>query len=190
MTSINAGCGYNKLTGYINIDKFRNCSPDLVADLEDVWPFDDNSVDEIVFCHSLEHMGETTEKFLFVVKELYRVSKNGTMIRIIVPYPRHNHFLNDPTHVRPITEEILDLFSKKKCLDWISKHHPNTPLALYHNVDFEIESVKYAKDPNVKQFLEINKIDTDDYFEILSYIGNNFIIETTINWRVVKEESK
>ena len=37
------------------------------------------------------------------MKELYRISCDQANIHISVPHPRHDDFLADPTHVRPIT---------------------------------------------------------------------------------------
>jgi hypothetical protein len=38
---LNLGCWQNKLAGFVNVDKFAQCQPDNVADLEVTpWPFD------------------------------------------------------------------------------------------------------------------------------------------------------
>ena len=40
------------------------------------------------------------------------------MIKIIVPHPRHDDFISDPTHVRPITILGLQLFDKDLNIKW------------------------------------------------------------------------
>lgn len=30
----NFGCGFNKFDGFVNIDKFEHCEPDLLMDIE------------------------------------------------------------------------------------------------------------------------------------------------------------
>jgi predicted SAM-dependent methyltransferase len=36
---LNMGCGHNHLNGYINVDMFQECQPDLVCNLEVLpWP--------------------------------------------------------------------------------------------------------------------------------------------------------
>ena len=112
---LNMGCGQNKIDGYLNIDKHIECKPDLQFDLEKFpWPFKNSEVNEVLFNHSLEHIGADTDVFLNIMKELYRVCNADAKIQINVPHPRHDNFINDPTHVRIITPETFALFSKKK----------------------------------------------------------------------------
>ena len=135
---LNLGCGNRKMPGYVNVDKFGE--PDLRHDLESFpWPWANNSVSEVVLIHVLEHLGAHAEVFIGVIQEIYRVCIPGAMVRIEVPHPRHDNFLHDPTHVRVVTGPTMEMFSKRICRDWIAKGYGNTPLALYHDVDFEIE---------------------------------------------------
>ena len=61
---VNIGCGFNKLDGYLNVDHFPECTPDILWDLENTpWPFDDGTVDELVAHHVLEHLGQDTTVF-------------------------------------------------------------------------------------------------------------------------------
>ena len=139
---LNLGCGYDRRAGYLNVDKRGACEPDLVLDLEALpWPWPADSVDEILLKHTLEHLGGDPETYLGIVRELWRVSRNGATITIVVPHPRHDHFLNDPTHVRPVTPEGLMMFSKAKNREWVEKGIPNTPLGLHLDIDLEIVSV-------------------------------------------------
>jgi SAM-dependent methyltransferase len=168
---LNLGCGENKLGGYCNVDKYGE--PDLRLDLETFpWPWADDSVDEIVMSHSLEHMGQRPETFVAIVKELYRVARNGAKIILRVPHPRHDNFLNDPTHVRAITPELFALFSKKKNLEWKKQGCANSPLALYHGVDFDIVSVKYALDEPYLGDLKKGKIKVADVERAIRAVNN------------------
>jgi hypothetical protein len=38
-----------------------------------------------------------------------------------VPHHRHDHFLDDPTHVRAVTVGGLDMLSQASCKDWIAR---------------------------------------------------------------------
>jgi hypothetical protein len=110
---LNLGSGNHPLHGYVNDDRFG--TPDVLHDLETFpWPWETSSVDEIVLNHVLEHLGETTEKFFGVMKELYRVAAPAATIHVVVPQPNHDDFQADPTHVRRITPRGLELFSRKK----------------------------------------------------------------------------
>src|SRR5689334_5980472 len=81
---LNLGSGQNPRQGFVNVDKFG--SPDVRHDLEKFpWPWPDNSACEIVMNHVLEHLGQQTDVFLAIVKELYRVCMNGAILRVNVP---------------------------------------------------------------------------------------------------------
>src|SRR4051812_34057053 len=103
---LNLGCGNTKLDGFVNCDMQASCNPDRIVDLEVLpWPFADNCADEVVLSHVLEHLGESAKVYLAVIKELYRICAPDAVVRIAVPHPRHDDFLTDPTHVRPVLPE-------------------------------------------------------------------------------------
>lgn len=134
---LNLGCGTNKLAGFVNVDKLGE--PDLRQDLEAFpWPWPDGSIAEVVLNHVLEHLGREADIFIGIMKELHRVCAGGAQVRIAVPHPRHDDFIGDPTHVRIVTPQVLSLFSRKNCERWAAEGAANSPLAIYHGVDFEI----------------------------------------------------
>jgi len=136
---LNLGCGHNQLPGWVNVDMFAECAPDVVCDLEQLpWPWADDSVEGVLFNHCLEHLGQKTATFLGLIQELYRVCRDGAEIAINVPHPRHNDFLSDPTHVRVITPDLLALFDREECDEWQRLGAANSPLAHYLHVDFAI----------------------------------------------------
>ena len=86
---LNLGCGHDKRDGFVNVDKQKECGPDLVVDLEQLpWPWETSSVDEIVLKHALEHLGRDPDTYLAIVKEIWRVCKPDAMITIVVPHAR------------------------------------------------------------------------------------------------------
>ena len=133
---LNLGCGYDYREGYVNVDKYSE-KADQRIDLESLpWPWEDNSVEEVLLIHTLEHLGQQTALFLGIVQELYRVCANDALIHIDVPHPLHADYLGDPTHCRPITSEVLFLLNREYAEHLISIKAPGTPLAKYINVDF------------------------------------------------------
>jgi hypothetical protein len=181
---LNLGCGQRKLAGHVNVDKHG--SPDLRHDLEVFpWPWPDGSIEEVLLIHVLEHLGQTPEAFIGIVKELYRVCKPGALVKIAVPHPRHDNFLGDPTHVRPISADVLSLFSKRLNLEWQNSGLPNTPLALYHGVDFEIVENVYVLEPKYRAALAAGELD-QDALNTLASERNNVVQEIHVTLRAVK----
>jgi len=181
---LNLGSGQNPRPGFVNVDKFGE--PDLRCDLEAFpWPWPDNSVSEIVMNHVFEHLGASAEVFMGIMKELYRVCEPGARIQIAVPHPRHDHFINDPTHVRPITPEVLSLFSKRLNLRWKEMGAASSPLALYHGVDFEVVSQEYFLDEPYSSDLQQGRL-TQEELKALLRKHNNVASEISITLQVVK----
>ena len=177
---LNMGCGNNKLAGYVNVDQSEVCGPDFVWNLESLpWPWDDDSVDAVMFNHSLEHLGEDSRTFLGIMKELYRVCKDGAEISINVPHPRHDNFIGDPTHVRIITPQLLTLFDRNANDEWKKMGAANTPLAYYLDVDFKIKS--YFAVLNEPYATQYGKGELTD--EVVNAMGrelNNIFVEYRI----------
>lgn len=181
---LNLGCGEKRIPGFINVDKFG--TPDINHDLESFpWPWESNSVSEIVLIHVLEHLGKETEVYFGIFKEMYRVCKNEAKIRIVVPHYRHSFFYDDPTHVRVVTPLGLKLFSKKQNKIWIENGAANSPLGLYLDIDFELKQtvIKPSQDwfrLHPEQNVDINLLQQE------SSIYNNLIEQYDMKLEVIK----
>jgi len=183
---INMGCGQNKLDGYLNVDKFAECSPDLQIDLEIFpWPIENDTAEVILFNHCLEHLGQNSDIFLGVMREIYRISKHDAKIHVNVPHPRHDHFLGDPTHVRIINPMVLSLFSKKANIHWRNINAANSPLALYLNIDFEIIECLQVLDPFYQEKFDKKEISVEQLDRIVLE-KNNVIQEYRIVLKAIK----
>lgn len=182
---LNLGCGQQHLPGYVNVDKYGE--PDLRWDLETFpWPWETNSVSQVLLNHVLEHLGQQTDVYFGIIQELYRVCRHGALIQIAVPHPRHDDFLTDPTHVRAITADGLRMFSKTLNREWARLGAANTPLGLYLNVDFEVVRAAHMLDePWLSRHKAGDIRDTDIWQLARQY--NNVIKQVEIDWRVVKE---
>jgi len=183
---LNLGCGHDHKEGYVNVDISDLGHPDQVVDLEALpWPWDESSVDEILIKHTLEHLGHTTKQYLDIICEFWRICCDGALITIIVPHHRHDHFLNDPTHVRAITPGGLELFSQKKNLEWIEKGMGNSPLGLSLNIDLEMVSATFVPDQPWRGRLERGEMDNQQFSEAAKNL-NNVVLETQVVLKVIK----
>jgi len=183
---LNMGCGHNKIDGYLNVDISPECQPDLVCDLEVLpWVWPDNSVDAVRFNHCLEHLGQQSKVFLGMMKELYRVCKNDSIIEINVPHPRHDNFIGDPTHVRVISPQVLSLFDKQLNDKWEEFGIPNSPLAHYLGVDFTITKASTILAEPYSQMYSSGKISQAE-IEVMISEKNNIVSEYKIELAVRK----
>lgn len=95
---LNLGCFTDKREGYINVDSFASCNPDVVADLNKKLPFENNSADEILANDIVEHLDDPI-KFL---NECHRILNPCGILKIRVPHykdpsaysPQHKHFFS------------------------------------------------------------------------------------------------
>jgi hypothetical protein len=182
----NMGCGHNRIDGFVNVDASPVCKPDQVFDLETTpWPWDANCATEVVFNHSLEHMGGDPRVFLEMIKELYRIAAPDAAVQINVPHPRHDNFISDPTHVRVITPATLSLFDRQLNDEWKAKGGANTPLAHYTGVDFVIDNVNMIVDEPFATDHRKGELPRE-MLETLIRLQNNVVLEYQIRLRVRK----
>lgn len=116
---LNLACGQNKQEGFIGVDKYKTDAVDIAYDLEIYpWPFEDDSVDEILCSHYIEHTKDL-DKFM---NELYRIMKKPytnekgedikPKVTIIAPYYSSVRAWQDPHHVRAISEYTFAYYNK------------------------------------------------------------------------------
>lgn len=183
---LNLGCGLLKLEGYHNVDISTKVSADEVVDLEVTpWPWKDNEFSHIVAKDILEHLGETPRKFLEIIKEMYRVSRNGAVWEVQVPHWRSDNAINDPTHIRAITPAMLQLFNKKHSMWAIKEGMSDSPLGFDLDVDFEICDISYDFTHLFKDKLAEGKM-TQEEFEFAFNTLNNVAESTRMLIEVYK----
>jgi hypothetical protein len=135
--------------------------------------------------HVLEHLGQDPKVFIRVMQELYRVCRDRAVVQIAVPHHRHDHFFNDPTHVRAITAEGLGLFCKRLNRESQARGLANSPLGLFHDVDFEVVSLGVTASALCKQL----RPDIANDPRVLlreSQLYNNLIEQLEFKLRAVK----
>jgi ubiquinone/menaquinone biosynthesis C-methylase UbiE len=125
---IELGCGPSKQAGYFGIDSLALQGVDLVADLEKGLPFiPDNSVDEIVSSHLLEHI----QNFEPLLRDIHRILKPTGVKKVVVPYFSNPYYYSDHTHKRFFGLYTFDYFAKE------TKMKRKVP-GFYHDFHFEV----------------------------------------------------
>ena len=141
---LNIGCGFNKLDDHWNVDVESKCNPDQVVNLEETpWPYEDDFFERIHASNILEHLGSTPQIFTNVIKEMYRVSKDGAEWFIQVPHHRCDLYWDDYTHVRVLTPKTFKMFDQQFNFETISKKLSESTFGIYHGVDLEVYDVTY-----------------------------------------------
>lgn len=84
MLKLNIGSGPNRIEGYVHLDNEESCNPDVLHDImESPLPYEEESVDEILFFHCIEHIPKKYHDGLF--KDFHRVLKVGGKLYISYP---------------------------------------------------------------------------------------------------------
>jgi len=185
---LNLGCGKRYIDGWVNVDFYDDSYCDKLHDLEVFpWPWEDNSVSEIQIFHTLEHLGADWRVYIQILQEMYRICEDDAKIEVRVPSPWHWNYTSDPTHVRPITPDGLNLFSKEHCQKCIDEGKSETPFAIIYDVDLRPHDVEFIPD----QYWE-NKLDRGQVqgfqMEELHFMYRNVVSEFQIFLAVVKSE--
>src|SRR3989344_2463598 len=111
---IQFGCGRDKREGYVNCDISPEVNPDKIVDITKRLPFKDNSAEEILMSHVLEH----TQKPIEVFREIYRICKNGAIVKIRVPYFSHESAFSTMDHYSFFTLTSFDFLDSRHEKHW------------------------------------------------------------------------
>jgi len=183
---LNLGCGNKKMSGWVNVDKSAACAPDELVDLEQLpWPWPDDTAEEIMLSHVLAEIGATQDLYLHIMKELYRVCRDGTSVTIVTTHPRHDMFLDNPANVRPITVDGLALFSQAFQRQYEARGYPGSPLGAALGIDFALQGVNMALDePWLGRFQRGELSEADMRQAVRSH--NNVVSALTVVVKAVK----
>jgi SAM-dependent methyltransferase len=128
---LHLGCGNDYKKGYINIDASKDVNPDKVWNLEKTpLPFKDNSVDEVLAFHVLEHINN----FIPLMHELHRICRKDALIWIKTPFYSSWGQFNDPTHVRFFTPFTFNYFE--------GEHNYSHQVKTGYKTNFKVQKVK------------------------------------------------
>ena len=176
---LNMGCGFLKLDGYVNADVSDLYQPDVKVDFNSLpWPFEDDEFQHIVAKDVLEHLGNDSVKLEDVIKEMYRISENGAVWEIQVPHHRSDLIWNDPTHRRPITPGMFELFNRKFIFEGLKDGRTETPVAYELGTDLDVCEVKYLYNQRWLDMLKQGDI-TEDQLQTALMTQNN-VADSTV----------
>ena len=153
---LNLGCGKDYIDDWVNVDFYDDLNCDVVHDLEEFpWPWENDSVSEIKIIHTLEHLGADWKVYIKILQEMYRICEDDATIEVHVPSPWHWNYISDPTHVRPVTPDGLNLFSKEHCQLCIDEGTSETPFAMIYDVDLRPHNIVWMYDKMWQKKLNI-----------------------------------
>lgn len=154
MNKLNLGSGEDYREGWTNLDCRNNVKLDVYHDLNEFpYPFKENTFDYVLIKQVLEHVDNPIK----VLKEMVRICKNGSKIKIYVPHATSYAYFSGIEHKGLFTEHT---FSKKHLKEYELE---NLELKKF-KFDFKNKYKKYIP---FKKYLKIyfNGIYDDLYFE-------------------------
>lgn len=104
---LNAGCGYNKIEGYINIDINADVKPDYVMDVC-YLDFEDETFNEVLAKDVVEHLGYFRTKYF--LSEAFRVLRKDKFLIIETP---------DIEKTFKLFLEACNQIDREKILGWV-----------------------------------------------------------------------
>ena len=105
---LNIGCGRDITEGWANLDLYDYDGKTVSHDLNKLpYPFKDNQFDEILCSHIIEHLDPL--KHIDILRELHRISRNGSIIKIKVPHFSNVISRSHLTHYKLFGYKTLDV---------------------------------------------------------------------------------
>ena len=157
---LDVGCGSRKRGEFTGMDIISMDGVDIVHDMNIApWPILDNSVEVMIFDDVLEH----SKDFLTILKEVYRVSTNGCIVKIAVPHFSSDNMYTDPTHTTFFSSRSFDYFDKSK----------------NHKHGFYLSEVNFKVTKAQIHFVEYFIHDTaKKKFNPFKYLGIEYLVNT------------
>ncbi|MCU0711879.1 MAG: class I SAM-dependent methyltransferase [Pirellula sp.] len=177
MRILDIGCGRKKIKGAIGLDFSSMSDADIIIDLNaERFPFEDNSFDFLYSSHTLEHL--TMDGFWNVMREAYRILKNGGQFMIVVPYYHTSANLANPFHNNQLcfNEHTFRFLSSDYTTDSMPASHYATPSCpqwgLRYSANFELDLEFRTLAVTYYYYPEIKKLSEDEQFKARNTIPN------------------
>ena len=88
----------------MNLDHDKNVFPDIIRNVEEGLPFEDNRFKITYSSHVIEHV----KNLFFFMSEIWRVTKDKGQVIIIAPYCGFLEWAIQPDHLRLINYNFFD----------------------------------------------------------------------------------
>jgi len=107
---LDVGCGINKLSGAIGIDRNPATRADVLCDLDRFpYPFRDGSFDKLQAIHVIEHVSDVIK----TMEEFHRLLRPSGEALIVTPHYTDFSSFCDPTHRWHLNSFSLRYFGEK-----------------------------------------------------------------------------
>lgn len=148
---LNLPCGADYREGWVNADLSPNVRTDVRMNaLEFPYAFEDDSFDEVLVAHFIEHVPPVVpghpdrNGMLLFIEELYRIARPNAVIEFRFPHYRSRHAWIDPTHTRVVDPRMFDYFTPG--------HHLN----FYSHARFDVLSVRHTRELTIGRWFNSN----------------------------------
>ncbi|MEM2956656.1 MAG: methyltransferase domain-containing protein [Candidatus Pacearchaeota archaeon] len=165
MKKLNFGCGKDIRKGWVNVDIQKGKGIDKSFDFRKFpYPFKSNTFDYVLIDNVLEHLPNPQR----VMKEIWRICKNGAIVKIVVPYYNSYYAYGDPTHVNFYNEYTI------KQVIGESDYNVKKTIKKFEIIKIRLIPQRYLR------FLD------QKFLHILGRIFGNVVIQIEVEIRVLK----
>jgi predicted SAM-dependent methyltransferase len=158
LVKLDLGCGKNKKEGFLGVDCIPFEGVDVVCNLgNDVWPWEDKSVDEVHCSHMLEHL-KPKERIHFA-NELYRVLKVGAKAAISTPHYASVRAFGDLTHEWPPVVTFWYLYLNKEWRTSQAPHNTEYTCDFDHGYGFGLHPMVQLRNQDYQNYAVIHLLE-------------------------------
>ena len=145
--NLNLGCWHREIPGWIHIDLCDMPHIDYNSSIDDLYMFNNETVDLIYSSHSFEYFD--VKKAPFVLQEWYRVLKPGGILRLAVP--DFDSLVNLYSSTKDIKNILGPLFGRMEIETKTNKE------MLFHKTTYTFDSIKELL--NLNGFVKVKRYD-------------------------------
>lgn len=108
-STVDLGCGQDKIAGAVGVDVAGNAIADVRHDLDAYpYPFTDGTFEVVVLRNVVEHVRDVVG----LMEEIHRIGRAGADVLITTPHFSSLYSYQDPTHLRHLALDSMDYFTE------------------------------------------------------------------------------